>query len=289
MYQRQINHQHRAAFVLLLDCSASMNGKTKLNNHEVSKAEAVALISNLIIDELIERASRYNEVRNYYDIAVLGYNDQSIRSLLPEVLGDGFVSVEYLAKFAPQHKIIHFNQTLENGGVISAPFMFRPWVAPAASGTTPMYEALLIARDLIVKWCARPENSTSFPPVVINITDGECNDANCEDLVTMSQSIKDTHTSDGDTLFINVHLSTYGELVECVVFPPEATFSTECRYQDTLFRMSSTIPNSVEPLVRDVFDHREPGPYRGVAINASPLQLFSILNIGSESAQCARK
>lgn len=288
MYQRQITHQHRAAFVLLLDCSASMSSMTKLNNLVMSKADAVALLSSLIIDELIERAMRYHKVRDYYDIAVIGYQESSVRSLLPEPLGDGFVSVDYLAKFAPAHRIVYFDQRLENGGVISAPFSYRPWIMPSSSGRTPMYEALLTVRDMLKAWCNDADNREHFPPVVINITDGECNDAGCEDLIAMAQSIRECSTSDGSTLFINVHLSTLDEFTTSELFPSEKSFATDSRYCQMLYDMSSTIPASLEQLIYDTLKTSGVGPFRAMAFNASPIELFSILNIGSESARTLR-
>ena len=283
MYQRQITHHNRGAFVLMLDCSASMGGMTKLNNVVMSKAEAVALVSNMIIDELMERATRHHIVRDYYDIAVIGYHEQSIRSLLPEELGNGFVSVKYLSKFAPAHKVIHLDQQLDNGGVVSSPFSYRPWINPISAGHTPMYEALIELHAIVEEWCSCSDNYHSFPPVVINITDGECNDASAEDLVTIAQSIKNTHTADGHTLFINVHLSTLDELTSSTLFPADRSFSTEDGYRQMLFDMSSSIPQSLEPLIADIIQPQEAGPYRAVAFNASPIELFSILNIGSES------
>ncbi|MBR5206344.1 MAG: VWA domain-containing protein [Alistipes sp.] len=283
MYQQQITHHNRGAFVLMLDCSASMGGMTRLNNVVMSKAEAVALVSNMIIDELMERATRHHIVRDYYDIAVIGYQEQSIRSLLPEVLGNGFVSVKYLSKFAPAHKVIHLDQQLDNGGVVSSPFSYRPWINPISAGHTPMYEALIELHAIVEEWCSCSDNYHSFPPVVINITDGECNDASAEDLVTIAQSIKNTHTADGHTLFINVHLSTLDELTSSTLFPAERGYSTEDGYRQMLFDMSSSIPQSLEPLIADIIQSQEAGPYRAVAFNASPIELFSILNIGSES------
>jgi uncharacterized protein YegL len=146
-----------------------------------------------------------------------------------------------------------------------------------------MYEALTALHAMVEEWCSRSENYHSFPPVVINITDGECNDASAEDMVTIAQSIKDTHTADGHTLFINVHLSTLDELTSSELFPAESAFHTEDCYRQMLFDMSSSIPQSLEPLIADVIQSWEMGPYRAVAFNASPIELFSILNIGSES------
>ncbi len=83
MYSKPITHLNRGAIVIAVDCSMSMQEHTFLNNISMSKIEAVAVVCNYLIDELLERATRHGEVRNYYDIAVLGYSGDEIQSLLP--------------------------------------------------------------------------------------------------------------------------------------------------------------------------------------------------------------
>lgn len=55
-----------------------------LNNKVMRKAEAVAIVCNYIIDELLERATRRSEVRNYYDISVIGYQQHDIAPIIPD-------------------------------------------------------------------------------------------------------------------------------------------------------------------------------------------------------------
>ena len=72
MYSKPITHLNRGAILMVVDCSMSMQEQTLLNRVPMRKIEAVATLCNYLIDELLERAKRHDEVRNYYDIAVLG-------------------------------------------------------------------------------------------------------------------------------------------------------------------------------------------------------------------------
>jgi urease gamma subunit len=74
MYTQSITRAHRTAFILLIDGSGSMAEEVLFRGKLISKAEAVATITNELIFELMERARRAEGVRDYYDIAVLGYH-----------------------------------------------------------------------------------------------------------------------------------------------------------------------------------------------------------------------
>lgn len=260
-----------------------MQGKTLFNNVVMSKAEAVALVANLVIDELMERATRHHKVRNYFDIAVLGYGNGGIRSLLPEILGDGFASIEYLAKFQPEARRIFFDVRRNDGAMISVPFSYHPWITPRAGGRTPMYEALLNVRELVSEWCSQPENRDSFPPIVFNITDGECNDASPGELITIARHITDISTNDGNILLINVHLASEYSDDKRLVFACDNDFHTNNRYCQTLFEMSSLLPKCMEGSISQYINPGTCGPYRGLAINASVCDMLMVLNMGSES------
>ena len=54
MYSQSITRTHRTAFVLLIDTSGSMAEDILFRGLPVSKAEAVATITNELIFELIE-------------------------------------------------------------------------------------------------------------------------------------------------------------------------------------------------------------------------------------------
>ena len=74
MYTQSITRTHRTAIILAIDGSGSMAEKIRFRNRQMTKAEAVATITNGMLFELIERARRSDGVRDYYDIAVIGYS-----------------------------------------------------------------------------------------------------------------------------------------------------------------------------------------------------------------------
>ena len=74
MYTQSITRNHRTAFILAIDGSGSMAESILFRGRCMTKAEAVATITNDLLFELVERARRSDGVRDYYDIAVVGYS-----------------------------------------------------------------------------------------------------------------------------------------------------------------------------------------------------------------------
>lgn len=100
MYTQSITRNHRTAFLIAIDCSGSMSEQIRFRGRIVSKAEAVASITNGLLFELIERARRSDGVRDYYDVAVLGYmGDDEVHALLPG--GREMCSITELAAVEP--------------------------------------------------------------------------------------------------------------------------------------------------------------------------------------------
>src|SRR2546422_2084770 len=60
------------------------------------------------------------------------------------------------------------------GGVMDQTVKFPVWFDPYSKGGTPMCAALKEATRIVETWCQ--EHPTGFPPIVINITDGEATD-----------------------------------------------------------------------------------------------------------------
>ena len=70
-YTQSITRRHRTAFVLAIDQSGSMVEELEFRGRRTSKAAAVAEVANSLLSELLLRATREGEVRDYYDIAVI--------------------------------------------------------------------------------------------------------------------------------------------------------------------------------------------------------------------------
>ena len=87
MYTQSITRNHRTAFILAIDCSGSMAESILFRGRRLTKAEAVAGITNDLLFELVERARRSDGIRDYYDIAVIGYSgdDEVLRAVCNQI------------------------------------------------------------------------------------------------------------------------------------------------------------------------------------------------------------
>lgn len=280
MYNSRITRLHRTAFVMLSDRSGSMAEEVVFRGERTTKAEAVATIINMFIDELINRSRREEGVRDYFDIAVLGYGGDGVVPLLgPE----GFVPVSELVRRDVAVRKFNLVRTLPNGNQIVSAAAQRCWIEPAASGSTLMGAALTEAGKLVRKWCATPANRESFPPVVINITDGEASDADAGVLCDCADHIKDAATADGNVLLFNVHLAPVADGTAAEIrFPCTQHELPPQRYARLLYDMSSAVPACYDDVIASVRPLGTP-PFRAMAYNCSIDELFSMLSIGSIS------
>lgn len=285
MYRQIVTHNRRAAMIFVVDCSLSMLQPTRIGALECSKIKMCELICNMMIDELVLRSQRHGEARNYYDIAVLGYSNNGVESLLAANT-DGFISVDRLMDLMPQPVTITTRAEI-NGEMQDIPFTYHPWITPRASGSTSMLEALAQTCVLADTWCRKPDNINSFPPIVFHITDGGGNDSSSEALIDMAARIMSTHTEDGNTLLFTTHLSSDVDGKQHI-FPNKRSFKTTDRDRMLLFKMSSIVPKCLEPSMVYLLNLKHKGPYCGLMSNLSPCDLISLLSSGTKSAHHVR-
>lgn len=283
MYTQSITRTHRTAFIFIIDGSGSMAEKIRFRGRTMTKADAVASITNGMLFELIERARRSDGVRNYYDIAVLGYSgNDEVYSLLPG--GREVISVTELAAAEPSLKTEVAEYRLPDGSNALREIATPAWVEPEAVGQTPMCEALRRVRDIAAEWCADPAHAESFPPVVFNITDGEATDCDDEELRAVAEQIKSLRTADGNVLLVNIHIAA-GDTPRTVFFPSEEEAGYPNRYAAVLYDCSSPMPAVFDEAIREAKGPGAMPPFRGMSYNASAEQLITMLNIGSISVK----
>ena len=281
-YTQSITRRHRTAFVLAIDQSGSMVEELEFRGRRTSKAAAVAEVANSLLSELLLRATREGEVRDYYDIAVVGYSGEGVHSLLSA--NETFVPVSALRNAVRNTRRVSVERRLPDGQPAFNEVTVSEWIAPAASGQTPMYEALLYVHDLVEAWCRRPEHRESFPPLVFNITDGEATDCDDAELRAVAGQIKSLRTADGNVLLVNIHIAA-GDTPHTVFFPSAEEASYPNRYAEVLYDCSSPMPEVFNEAIREA---KGPGvlpPFRGMSFNASAEELITMLNIGSISVK----
>lgn len=249
MYTQSITRNHRTAFILAIDCSGSMAESILFRGRRLTKAEAVAGITNDLLFELVERARRSDGIRDYYDIAVIGYSgDDEVRSLLPD--GEELVPVSALAAREMPVRTEVIEHRLPDGSIALREIPAPSWIEPQAAGQTPMCEALRRVRDIAAEWTARAANAESFPPVVFNITDGEATDCDDEELRAVCNQIKALETADGNVLLINIHIAA-GDAGRHVFFPEAHEANYTNRYAALLYDCSSEMPAVFNEAIRE--------------------------------------
>lgn len=77
MYTADINRKNPGAFLFLVDQSGSMSDRLPSGE---SKAQFLADRLNELVRELIVRCSRADGVRDYYEVGVIGYGGQGVRT-----------------------------------------------------------------------------------------------------------------------------------------------------------------------------------------------------------------
>lgn len=279
MYSQEITRQHRTAFILALDRSGSMQESVRFGKKVMSKAEAVSIIANALITELIDRCRRTDSLRNYYDVAVVGYSNDNIEMLLGR---DGMLSIDDLSRISPRRRTLSDEEQLSEQNSAIFQHSLDEWFTPHAEGNTPMYEAMLRVRDLAKKWCEKSENRQSFPPVVINITDGEASDCDDNELRDICEQIKRIATDDGNVLLINIHISTDSTL-PAIIFPMAEELTGAGRYSRLLAECSSIMPSAFDNAICEMKGRGATPPFFGMGYNASIIELLSMVNIGSRS------
>ena len=278
-YNARITTFNRQAIVFLIDQSGSMSEPVSWREGRSTKAAAVADVLNSTIGEIVARCNDYGEYKPYFDIAVLGYSGSGVASLISN--DQAFASSSELAFSWIRTDETATVRVLPNGKKISTSSSNKIWIEPKADGCTPMVGAFMRAYEILSGWVSADKANDCFPPMVINITDGQATDGSHAKLVEVANKLKFLSTADGNVVVMNVHISNLTQHNE---FSPSALKCPETgeKYTHTLFEMSSAMPSFFEREIADLTENKKP-PYRAFAYNASIDDLVRMINIGSST------
>ena len=126
---------------------------------------------------------------------------------------------------------------------LSVPDATAAYDHAVAHGGTPMCAALKSAETILTDWVA--QHADAFPPIVINITDGESTDG---DPTAAALAIQNLATSDGNVLLFNVHLSSHR--ASPIEFP-DGEDGLPDQYAKLLFGLSSLLPSYMQSVASD--------------------------------------
>ena len=282
-YSARITRKTPSAFVFMLDLSGSMAEKVNFNGEAVSKASAVAGLINSTLSELVNHCRREEGYRDYLDIAVIGYGGDRVWSLLPESASHPVFRKPGELAYAPVERVKTFRERiLPNGRKVVSTTEHKAWVKPHALGKTPMFGAFEQVYKLLYDWTRNHADERCFPPVVINISDGEATDAEGHELLSMSEKLCGLHTADGNVLLMNICIG--GDCgKQSVLFPASDMDLPDSPYARLLFGMSSPMPGIYRSRIAEISGSLSPEFCRGMSYNTSMTDLIGLLNIGSLS------
>ncbi|GAB2551734.1 vWA domain-containing protein [Nocardia heshunensis] len=271
MYAQRINRRKPALLMLLVDQSASMNERWDTNGQ--SKAQVLADAVNETLYNAGHKCKvAGNQIYDYFQVGVFGYG----ASLGPVLEGTSVVAPlatvsQYL--FHPKRVEQRVKrEILSTGEVIEEPRRLPVWIEPSGNGMTPMKQMFTDAEPIVASWCAA--HRSSFPPIVINVTDGVSTDGDPSDA---ADRLRRTGTDDGPTLLFNVHLSVTSDIAFAF---PSSPVGLPDDYAKLLFDMSSEVPEGLLATAAEFGYEVEPGA-RGLLYNSGTKALFQFLNIGT--------
>ncbi len=284
-YSQEISQESPGAVLFLVDQSRSMNKVfgAAPDGKPLSRAVVLAAALNNTLAELVNRCMRDEGVSDYFDIGVIGYGKSNRPAFCWEgkLAGRAMVLISEVAKHARVSR-----ETVETdvrGEMVEETISISRWIEPVAAESTPMNGAFALARVALEDWIYR--HPKSFPPIVINITDGMANDVSSEDeLLAMSKRLTGLRTTDGNVLLINCHITGEGD--DQVTFPWSPMELPDEPYARLLFEMSSEMPSRYKAIICELFDRdldRTP-TIRGMVFNADAVSMVKLLDIGTRQA-----
>ena len=270
-YTAEISRTNPSCFLFLVDQSGSMEDGWA-GEPGKQKADGLATIINRLLQNLVLKCAKSEGVRDYYHVGVIGYGD---------VVGPAFGGALAGKELAPVSAIANLPARIEErkrktddgaGGLIEQSIKFPVWFDPKAKGGTPMCAAFGQARKVLTAWL--DQHPQGFPPIVINITDGESTDG---DPSAAATNLRDLRTDDGNVLLFNLHLSS--KSAAPVQFPADEAGLPD-KWAKLLYGLSSPLPDFMQQIAAQE-GINVGGDSRGFAFNADMVTVIQFLDIGT--------
>lgn len=273
-YTTEISRSNPSCFIFLVDQSGSMVDQVRDGEVALRKADVVADALNRLLRELTIKCAKEGGVRDYFHVGVVGYGATvgsayggllSGRDLVPlSEVANNPARIEERAKKVPDGA----------GGLVEQTTKFPIWVEPVGNAGTPMRQAAEHASRLVEGFLTL--HPGCFPPVVLNLTDGESTDG---DPSAAAASVRNLASTDGNVLLFNLHVSSAGGTP--ITFP-DASAQLADSHASQLFAMSSLLP----PHMR-AYAQQQGLPAsdtsRGFVYNADMTTVVQFLDIGTRA------
>jgi hypothetical protein len=289
MYTANWSATSSGGLIFLLDQSESMEepfGQSQTGGGQ-RKCDAVCTVFNGFLDELVSintviGANSIAEARPRADIAVIGYHGSQVTTALSGPLaGRDFVTLPELQR-NPIRVESRTKKELDGiGNLVEMQVPFPIWVEPVSSGGTPMLKAFQRARDLAKAWAAA--HPDSYPPVIINLTDGAATDSRVAgDLEKAAGEICSICTTDGNALLFTVHITSHKAYP--VEYPATQDELPNDLFAPRLFEVTSTIPDEARTILDTLLGHAVPPGAKGLIFNGDAASVLLMFKFASAPA-----
>ncbi|GIK37977.1 MAG: hypothetical protein BroJett011_18100 [Chloroflexota bacterium] len=271
-YTAEISRANPTCFLFLIDQSGSMSDPISSGEGGESKADITAAAINRLLSELVIKCSKDMEIRRYFQVGVIGYGGTVGPALGGNLASQELVWIDDI--YSNPARVEERTKKVPDGagGLVDTVIKFPVWFDPVTDNGTPMTQAFTQAQAVLRNWVA--QHPSSFPPIVINITDGESTDG---DPSGTAETLKTLTTDDGNLLIFNVHLSS--TRAAPIKFP-DSEEGLPDQYARLLFRMSSQLPDFMRQVAQE-FGFNPSSNSRGFIFNAGIEEVISFLNIGT--------
>jgi hypothetical protein len=271
-YTAEISRTNPSCFLFLIDQSGSMDDPFGVGETPRKKADGVADAINRLLQNLVIKCAKSEGVRDYYYVGVLGYGANTGVAFSGALAGKELVPVSELADNPA--RIEERTKKVDDGagGLVDQTVKFPVWFDALGHGGTPMCEALSRTKAILAAWLQ--DHPSCFPPIVINITDGESTDG---DPTAAAEALKGLSNDDGNVLLFNVHISS--QPAGSIEFPDDATVLAD-KHAELLFRLSSVLPDYMRSVASQEGFTVSDGS-RGFVFNGELVSVIRFLDIGT--------
>lgn len=225
-YTAEISRAQPSCLVFLIDQSGSMDEVMNPENPRAldrpvqvdgmtythtaggkTKAQAVADAVNKLLQNLVIKCAGGEGLRDYFHVSVIGYGGDTTASRVGPAFGGTLAGRDLVPISEIGNTPSRVDERAKKvddgaGGLVEQKVKFPIWFDAVAAGGTPMCAAFQKAHAILSGWNA--QHGSSFPPICINITDGESTDG---DPSAVAEQIKSLASSDGNVLVFNIHIT----------------------------------------------------------------------------------
>lgn len=273
-YTAEVSRRNPTCFLFLIDQSGSMNAPMP-GDATNSKARFVATAINRVLQELVIRCSKDMSIYRYFQVGVIGYGATAGSVLSGNLRGQSLAWVDDLYQNPLRVEEITKKVSDGAGGLVEVAVKFPVWFDAVANGATPMVQAFQQAYTILQDWVTH--YPTSFPPIVINISDGASTDG---DPSFLAEQIKSLHTNDGNVLLLNLHVSS--TQMKPLTFPQILDGAFD-QYAHLLFRISSLLPTVMQEYAA-LRGYSITNESRGFVFNAGIEDVVHFLDISTRTS-----